>query len=232
MAGDRLAGPWARGLVVAAALAAAGCDAPTVPEGTPSYDPRFRSATGALLLYHWPLGKTIDIYVDPRGAPRGLDLAAAVRPAGAMWRSHVFYREFDVRLVGDPAAADVLFRFDTAPSLVLFECPSTLALAGPAGVTAACPDESRGVFLPFLFLDGTSSRAKFEVAINGDPQRMSTMGFLQAIVGHEMGHVLGIGSHSPNPLDLMASSPQVGSPGSGDAHTLRYLLHRPADLKP
>jgi hypothetical protein len=216
----------------AAVLTLAACDSPTVPPSSPSYDPRYVAGNGARLAYHWPLGKTIDIHVDPRGAPTGLDLARAVRGGAAAWRAVVFYREFDVRLVGDPATADVIFRFDAAPPLLLAECPAAHMLASAAGVTAACPDELRGVFLPFTLLDGRPSRAKFEVTITSDTRVIPNGGRLLSIVGHELGHVLGIGSHSPNNLDLMHPSPGQQSPGPGDARTLRYLLHQPADLRP
>src|SRR5919199_4829861 len=107
MAASRRRGARRGGALCAAVIACASCDSPTVPADDPSYDPRFRGVSGDL-VYHWPLGRTIAVYVDERGTPAGLDLAAAVLDGRTVWRAVVFYREFDLRLVADPRAADVI----------------------------------------------------------------------------------------------------------------------------
>jgi predicted Zn-dependent protease len=45
-----------------------------------------------------------------------------------------------------------------------------------------------------------------------------------AIVAHELGHVLGIGAHSPLADDLMFGAPRRPDPSERDARTLRVLL--------
>jgi predicted Zn-dependent protease len=217
--------------VGAALLAGSACDSPTVPADTASYDPRFPGTSGERLVYHWPLGRAIGVYVDPRGAPAGLDLAAAVRDGGDHWATVVFYREFTLRLVGDAAAADVIVHFDAAPPLLSPVCPSTAVIAGPAGVTTACPDESRREFVPFEFADGQASHVKMDVTISSDPAVVPNAARLLTIVTHELGHVIGIGAHSPNNLDIMFGAPTERFPGAGDARTLRWVLHQPVDLR-
>jgi predicted Zn-dependent protease len=51
-----------------------------------------------------------------------------------------------------------------------------------------------------------------------------------ALILHEMGHALGIGGHSTDPLDAMAAVPTAGVVTSRDSRTLRYVVHRPAEL--
>jgi len=50
------------------------------------------------------------------------------------------------------------------------------------------------------------------------------------VVAHEMGHVVGIGGHSPPTSDLMYTRPTVSAPTDRDRATLRNVLGRPADI--
>jgi len=63
-----------------------------------------------------------------------------------------------------------------------------------------------------------------------DPSRLLANQTLEALVAHELGHVLGIGSHSGDAEDLMFAAPRVESPSAADARTLRVLLHEPSEL--
>jgi hypothetical protein len=44
--------------------------------------------------------------------------------------------------------------------------------------------------------------------------------------------VIGIGRHSGDDADLMFGGPVVDLPSAGDAQTIRYVLHQPAELQP
>ena len=54
---------------------------------------------------------------------------------------------------------------------------------------------------------------------------------LRSVVAHELGHVVGIGGHSPEPSDLMYAAPTVLVPTERDARTLRTVLHLPSELR-
>ncbi|MBX9689516.1 MAG: hypothetical protein K2X27_22595 [Candidatus Obscuribacterales bacterium] len=53
-----------------------------------------------------------------------------------------------------------------------------------------------------------------------------------AAAAHEMGHVLGIDQHSPNPADLMHVNYGNGVVSANDAATIRFIYHRNPDLLP
>src|SRR5215213_9354588 len=104
----------ATALAAAAALATAcGGDAPTTPRETePGYDPRAFAfdENGALhgYLYHWPVGRTVRVYVDVTAQPSGSDLPSAVLAGAALWAATVRNGEVSVALVGAPTQADVV----------------------------------------------------------------------------------------------------------------------------
>jgi predicted Zn-dependent protease len=68
------------------------------------------------------------------------------------------------------------------------------------------------------------------VVIRIDRDLVSDQAGLDAIVAHEFGHALGIGSHSGDPNDLMFGLPRVNRPSARDARTLQYVLGAMADL--
>lgn len=210
-------------LAAAAMMSVLGCDAPTVPRETFAYDPT--QLTGGK-LYHWALGTTIAVYVDPGGQSASRELTAAVRAAAAVWERAVYYREFRLRLVDVPGDADVIVHVAATPALITppTGCPSS---GSAAGVTYFCVDGAdRFVVLPFV--SGSASRVRMDVRV--DPSRLLAGQTLEALVAHEIGHVLGIGSHSPDVADLMFVAPRVAAPSAADARTLRVLLHEPSEL--
>jgi predicted Zn-dependent protease len=89
-------------------------------------------------------------------------------------------------------------------------------------------ERNPGDFVPQILQlnDGSGGHVKMDVRINlgaiSDPQ------YFDAIVAHELGHVLGIGTHSSNVADIMNGTPRVFAPSADDAATLRYVLSRPA----
>src|SRR5215208_6389252 len=122
---------------LAAVAGLAACDAPTADERPPGYDPT--QLTGGL-VYRWPLGRTVAIYADPTAA----------------WESVVFYREFELRLVDDPRAADVIVHHRQAPRLVdVMDCEPP-GVGG--GKTVFCNEEPEAPVLPLL--DGGGGRVK------------------------------------------------------------------------
>lgn len=217
-----------RGAVLAALLVAA-CDAPTVPAEGPAYDPI--AITG--VIYHWPLGRTIAVYVDETQSPAGADLPGVVAEAARLWEDGLYYREFAIALVSNPSAADIVLHFRAAPRIVgTADCaPSDIG----AGYTFFCPAPGEGgeelgdSVLTLPLLSGAPSRVKMDIYVDG--ARATTRAQLLSVVAHELGHALGIGSHSDESADLMFTAPTAPRPTARDARTLRYVLHQRAELR-
>ena len=215
-----------RATLCLAAAALIACDAPTVPEATFAYDPRLPGG----LVYHWPIGATISVYVDPAEWAPGDDPVEALRIAFEQWEEVALYRDFRLRITGDPADADVIMHHHEAQPLVdLSEC--VYPDAGASGVTFFCPTESLDGLVVLPLLSGGPGRVKMTVRI-GFPRYMQPDAF-QEYVSHEIGHVLGIGGHSDNPSDLLYGGLlEVAAPSDRDAQTLRWVLRQPPDIRP
>jgi predicted Zn-dependent protease len=202
------------------------CDAPLMAVDDVGYDP-----LGLVpFVYHWSPGHEIAIYVDKRGEPSGVDIEAAVKAGIAAWESVAFLGEVRMKVVADVHEADVIVHHADAPGLItvdLEQCPPPADLGG--GRTYFCILENasgRHTTSVLLLNDGSGGHVKMDVRVNvgaiSDPE------FFDAIVAHELGHVLGIGTHSSNNADLMFGTPRVFVPSDDDAAALRYVLSRPA----
>lgn len=214
-----------------AALALTGCDAPTWPAEPFAYDPTLLTEG---LIYRWAPGRTIALYADPTSAPAGFDLAAATRAGAERWNSAAQFADFRLVVATRPEAADVIVRFRFAPALVdLGDCEP---FGGGAGRTAFCRDETPVRVLPLLA--GGGGQVKMDVYVDPEgrtaeqlaPFGLTPQTYFQALVTHELGHVLGIGGHSDDAADVMNGFPRVTAPSARDQRTLRWVLRQPADL--
>ena len=204
-------------------VAAAACDAPTVPGEAPAYDPTTLTAGR---VYHWPLGRTIAVHVHADDAGEAAALRAQVLAASAAWTSALRYAELAVRLVDRAEEADVVVGLGTAGHPVALDACGGFGIA--AGFTLLCPaagDTART--LPLR--SGAPSRVKVAVVV--DPAATPTAERRAAVVAHELGHAFGVGGHSGDVEDVMHVEPRVPAPSARDAGTLRYVLHRPAAIR-
>lgn len=213
--------------LVAASLVVTSCDSPTVPEQSFAFDPRLPGG----LVYHWPVGATISVYVDPAAWPGGIDPEAAVLEAFRQWEEVAHYRDFTLRIADAAAQADVIVHHYQAPLLVdVSEC--IYPDGGGDGVTFFCPNEALDALEVLPLLSGGPGKVKMDVRVAAGPMLVSQEA-IQRFVSHEIGHVLGIGAHSNDPADLMyAGGLTVGEPTERDARTLRWVLRQPVDVRP
>jgi predicted Zn-dependent protease len=175
-------------------------------------------------VYHWPLGRDIAVHVVPQGDADGALRAALGRAAGA-WTATLRYRELRLHVVASASDADVVLGYAGEPFPVRLDVCGGIGI--PAAFTLPCPSGDSVATLPLR--DGAPGRVKIAIVVNGDA--VTSPGQLDAVVTHELGHALGIGGHSDAAGDVMYADPRSARPSARDAATLRYVLHRPADLR-
>jgi hypothetical protein len=216
-------------------IAIAACDAPTVSARGPvsNYDVWLDTALAMggrdSIIYHWPAGHVLSLYVDPTNEPAGSDLAGAVATGMRQWEDATYYRDVRFRIASDPADADVIVHHATAPFLVDFgNC--TYPIPQP-GTTFFCPAESGPFMQTFPLLAGGGGRVKMDLRVNR--AAVPSEERFQALVTHELGHVLGLGGHSGDPDDLLWSGLITATrPTERDMAALRWVLRQPVELRP
>ncbi|MHB1096549.1 MAG: hypothetical protein ACYC3F_10305 [Gemmatimonadaceae bacterium] len=207
------------------ALAAACTDAAAPRVDPPAYDPTQLSGG---LVYRWPTGTTIAVFVDPTAVGAGVDLAGATSAGMAAWKAALGGSQFAFRSAATAADADVIVHVSAAPRLVgLAGCAEPPPFAG--GVTFFCPARDSALTLPLVGGPGTTGRVKVDIAIN--PAATNATNTLHALVTHELGHAVGIGGHSTDALDVMFAQPSVSLPSRRDISTLRWLVRQSIDLR-
>lgn len=216
---------------LALVLALAACDAPTYPLVQPGYDPTLLTNG---LVYRWRPGRTIVVYPDPTSAPAGFDIASAVQDGARRWNDATRFADYRLAVTTRASEADVIVRFRFAPLLVdLRGCEPS---GGGAGRTAFCADSNPAPVLPFLATGG--GHVKMDVYVDPAgrtaeqlaPFGLTPQTYFQALVTHELGHVLGIGGHSDDARDVMSTFPRVTAPSERDIRTVRWVWLQPADL--
>ena len=214
------------GLLGMVALGA--CDSPTIPWRAEPYD--FTLATEPALVFHWPVGSTVRVYVsDLPGVRQGL-LRDAVAEGMAAWNRAVLYDEYRLEAVGSPAEADavVVWADDPASPVVTDDC---LPEVGRAVTTFCLEEENPELLKGFPLSDGADSSVRFVVTLGS--READDPVLLRRLVAHELGHVLGIFRHAPSPEDLMwGGQLSTATPSSADRHTVQVLYHTAPDLRP
>jgi len=215
-------------MALLAAALLSGCETPTADGDGPAYDPT--RLTGGV-LYRWPLGATVAIHV-PDGTASA-PLKRAVQQGLAAWSSAWQYAELRPVLVPSPLEADVVVQVAGDPPVVVTEdCAATMI--GAAGRTILCAAGDTARTLPLTGAagepGGVPGRVKVLVLVDGRLVSEGQGEQFQAVVSHELGHMLGLGGHSDSEGDLMYPAPAVTVPTERDAATLSYVLHQPPTL--
>ncbi len=214
-------------LVAALALGAAACDAPTIPRRTDAYPFTLQDDSVQRVL-HWPLGSVVHVFVAP-GSSAANTISAGVDAGVAAWNAVALYDEYRLRRVDSLVDADVVVAGSDAPLPVdVSACPpSGAALA----LTTFCLTTDRTRLQVFPAANGSGgSHVVMVVTVLAASAADATTA--RELIAHELGHVLGIARHSPNPTDLMAILPLTDRPQAPDIATVLALYHTPATVQP
>ena len=199
-------------VALAIAVLTAGCSDIIPPSRTPRY-----LADAAGDTFHWPPDRIpVRYFVDPRGA-----LPRLVHNGLSAWQDQFLYGEFSAVVVADSTAADVIMRWqDSVPADVPHDTAE--ALGACDGVTTYFLDSTKTMTGP----EHVSLRVRLGYTL---PQIAECF---RRVVTHELGHSLGILSHSPATTDLMYGTPAIERPTERDRNTAQVLYHTPPTIFP
>ena len=206
-----------------------GCDSPSVPALPGPYDFRLTvlGADGHARprTFHWDRGTVVPVFVGDDLAGAG-DLRGAFQRAARAWRLAAVFGEARVRETTNLDEARAVLRWHDAAGLLSTPVTCLGPVTGAAS-TLGCLNDDRDALRTWPRRDGGASRVIYRVVI----RRTHDQELLDRLVMHEMGHVLGILSHSSDPSDVMWAGPDLPSaPSDRDRTTLRSLYMTPADL--
>jgi len=225
----------AYGALLLCCAAAAACDSPTLPAIARSDFYEFRLNADSLRVLRWPTGSTIRVYLHPGDDPANAALMErAFERGAAAWNAQALFAEYRIERASSIETSDVLMRWSADPA------PLDVSACVPgfsSGVTTFCfldPDDPSAGLLPFPPLppaDTEYEGVKMIVSILSSQAPIP--GRAEILIAHELGHVLGIGRHSPNPEDLMAlGTPTRATLSRRDINTIRLLYHTTPEITP
>lgn len=215
---------------LALGLSLVACDAARIPgnDYADVYD--FHLPTDPPSVLRWPNGTTIRVYLVPSGnALRDSVLAGALGHGADVWNAVALFDEYRISATTTVADADVVLGWaDVALPVETTDCPPAATVA----VTTFCLADG-GHALSTFPLTGGAGPGRVKMVVSLLPGTAVVPGEAQLLVAHELGHVLGIGQHSPNPGDLMFARDQVTDrPTRRDAATVLLLYHLAPDITP
>lgn len=183
---------------------------------TPSRTPRYLSDLAGE-VFHWPADRLpVRYFADTRGT-----MPALVRIGLRDWEAQFLYGEFSGVLVTDSTAADVIVTWqDSVPPDVP---PDTAgALNACDGVTSFVIDSTNAMTEPI--------RVQLRVRLGFTAPQIAAC--MRRVAAHELGHTLGILTHSPATTDLMYGTPAIATPTNRDRNTVQVLYHTTSTIAP
>jgi hypothetical protein len=217
-------------LVVCACVAA--CDSPTLPPRSDTQVYEFRLNSDTLRVFHWPAGTQVRVFVYATRDDRRDSLAASFERGAAEWNRYALFGEYHLVRASTLEAADVVLRWsdDLAP-VDDSVCPPVYS----NGVTTFCIDDLDATPLrlaPFPLRTSTGGDSDVRMLVTILASQATIPGRIDQLVAHELGHVLGIGRHSPVESDLMFANPTRATLSRRDVATIQVLYHTAADVFP
>ncbi len=208
-----------RATVAAAALVALACGDIGSPTRNDFYEWRLIVPTAGgpdTVSFHWTQDRLpVRIWVSADEAP---DLPAHVQHAIDTWELAYLYGEYRAEIVSDSNAADVIVRGVPAP---------LKAEARINRLHSALAPECGGA--TDLDIDPDLTELTLPMRVYVDPRvGLDTPGLVTCLsltTIHELGHTLGIFTHSEDPGDIMYTDPQVEQPSERDLGTAEVIYH-------
>jgi hypothetical protein len=172
------------------------------------------------VVFHWPSSyMPVRVYAEPTG-----NLPANVLAATQLWVNAFRCRELSLTMVTDSTQADIIVRNPVAlPAPRAAHLMRADSVGACQGVTEF-PLDSAGTAL-------TGPMRSFVAPFPGADSSLVASCY-HFVTAHELGHALGILSHSPNPNDLMFSAPFRRLLTESDRYTIQLLYHTPSTVTP
>jgi hypothetical protein len=187
------------------------------PGRTDVYEWRFITPGGPgvtdTLSFHWPRSRLpVKIWTQDT-----LDLPAHIAGAIDQWKAAFLYAEFDAVEVPDSNAADVIVRADS---------PAKLAVSGNRLESRRAPECEGGTdIVPPIGSQQIVYPVRVFLLPRFDPASPGVAECLALTATHELGHALGIFTHSPVETDIMYVDPVVATLSARDRATIERAYH-------
>ena len=169
--------------------------------------------TAETLSFHWPRSSLpVKIWTEEL-----LNLPFHVRNGVEQWEAAFLYGEFEAVSVSDSNAADVIVRAGTAVKggFSVIRLARSLAPECEGGTDFDLPPDSQEIQLPIrVFIN-----PRFDPAAPGVDE------CLALTTTHELGHAIGILTHSPDAADIMYFDPSVQTLSTRDRATIERVYH-------
>ena len=199
-------------LVWGIALLAA-CTEPMTPSRTDFY-----AFDDAGAVFHWPTERLpVRIWADPRSYMRAL-----MQTAISTWEDEFLYGEFRGVLVTDSSHADVIALFSGSVP--------TNAPADTGPPVLACSGSTTNAAV--VFADSSDKVLYIDLRVLGTFSDGEIAACMRRVAIHEVGHALGILTHSSDPDDIMNATVTASSPSRRDENTMQILYHTPPTVVP
>jgi hypothetical protein len=211
-------------LVLVAASGGLSCADIAAPSRSEAYEWRRIISTGLgsadTLSFHWPRSRLpVRVWAED-----SLNLVADVQNGIDRWEAAFLYGEFDAVLVSDSSTADVVVRLASAVKggFSITQLESAMAPECQGGTDFDLPAGSNQLTMPIrVFVN-----PRFDPAAPGVAECMALT------TTHELGHAIGILTHSPVATDIMYGDPSVSSLSTRDRATAEAAYHIAPTLTP
>lgn len=215
-------GRWLALAPVAAAATLAACHDNVGPgacfePNVTRYD--FHIAGDTALVFRWPASyNPVRVYAEPVG-----ELPENVQAALDLWSGAFRCGELRFAPTGDSTRADIIVRN-----------PASLPVAAAAARVVLHGDSVHACGGVTVF-DTTAGRLAGPMRAYVAPRSVDTAAVRSCyhfVVAHELGHTLGLGSHSPDTNDLMNPLPRRFALSERDRYTIQVLYHTTPTIGP